>query len=245
VKLRVPVVQVEVATYLIEECDLAGTQLAALALDHLRGPTNTFRHSWTTSFLRSAILARNRPFVTLVLCQPTPREIHDISKGRHVVTPDINAAVVQALNEVGASYSTMDCDPALADTAQFCENYGIPLDRSANAIVLASKRPAGIHAMFLVLATTRLDANGHGRQLMDSRKISFASADVTSAVTGMEIGGVTPFGRPHDLPLFVDAAVLETEWVIVGGGSRDMKVKVDPEVFERLHNTEVIEGLAS
>jgi hypothetical protein len=75
VKLRVPVVQVEVATYLIEECDLAGTQLAALALDHLRGPTNTFRHSWTTSFLRSAILARNRPFVTLVSCQPTSREI--------------------------------------------------------------------------------------------------------------------------------------------------------------------------
>ncbi len=99
--------------------------------------------------------------------------------------------------------------------------------------------------MFLVLATTRLDANGHGRQLMDSGKISFASADVTSAVTGMEIGGVTPFGRPHDLPLFVDAAVLEPEWVIVGGGSRDMKIKVNPEVFSRLQGTEVIEGLAS
>jgi prolyl-tRNA editing enzyme YbaK/EbsC (Cys-tRNA(Pro) deacylase) len=139
----------------------------------------------------------------------------------------------------------MDCDPSLADTAQFCEHYGIPLDRSANAIVLASKRPSGIYAMFLVLATTRLDANGHGRQLMDSRKISFASADVTSAVTGMEIGGVTPFGRPHDLPLFVDSAVLEAEWVIIGGGSRDMKVKVNPEVFARLQGTEVVGGLAS
>jgi hypothetical protein len=64
VKLRVPVVQVEVATCLIEERDLAGTQLVALALDHLRGPTNTFRHSWTTSFLRPAIMARNRPSVT-------------------------------------------------------------------------------------------------------------------------------------------------------------------------------------
>jgi len=61
--LRVPVVQVEVATCLEEERDLAGTQLVALALDHLRGPTNTFRHSWTTSFLRATMLARNRPHV--------------------------------------------------------------------------------------------------------------------------------------------------------------------------------------
>jgi hypothetical protein len=61
--LRVPVVQGEVATCLEEECDLAGTQLVALALDHLRDPTNTFRHSWTTSFLRPTMLARNRPLV--------------------------------------------------------------------------------------------------------------------------------------------------------------------------------------
>ena len=153
--------------------------------------------------------------------------------------------MLRALNEAGAHYSTMDCDPALADTAQFCEHYEIPLDHSANAIVLASKRPSGIHAMFLVLATTRLDANGKGRQLMDVRKVSFASTDVTAAVTGMDLGGVTPFGRPQGLSLFVDAAVLEPEWVIVGGGSRDMKIKVDPEVFERLEGTQIIKGLAT
>lgn len=58
--LRVPVVQVEVATCLKEERDLAGSQLVALALDHLRDPMNTFGHSWTTSFLRPTILPRNR-----------------------------------------------------------------------------------------------------------------------------------------------------------------------------------------
>jgi prolyl-tRNA editing enzyme YbaK/EbsC (Cys-tRNA(Pro) deacylase) len=161
------------------------------------------------------------------------------------LTPDIKPAVLLALKDVGAHYSTMDCDPALADTAEFCKHYEIPLDQSANAIVLASKRPSGIHAMFLVLATSRLDANGKGRQLMDARKVSFASTAVTTAVTGMDLGGVTPFGRPQGLSLFVDAAVLDPEWVIVGGGSRDMKIKVDPEVFERLEGTRIIEGLAT
>lgn len=139
----------------------------------------------------------------------------------------------------------MECDPELADTALFCEHYGIPLNQSANAIVLVSKRPSGVHAMFLVLATTRLDVNRMGRQLMDVRKVSFASSDVTSAVTGMVVGGVTPFGRPRDLPLFVDAAVMAQEWVVVGGGSRDMKIKVDPEVFTRLDGTRIVQGLAT
>ena len=157
----------------------------------------------------------------------------------------LRTRVVEALNAAGASFETMECDPALADTAAFCAHYGIPPEQSANAIMLASRRPEGVHAMFLVLATTRLDVNRMGRQLMDVRKVSFAPHDLTAEVTGMEIGGVTPFGLPPDMPLFVDAAVTEQTWVIVGGGSRDMKVKVDPEVFTRMPSTTVVDGLAS
>jgi prolyl-tRNA editing enzyme YbaK/EbsC (Cys-tRNA(Pro) deacylase) len=106
--------------------------------------------------------------------------------GRHwypIVTADIRSAVTRALVEAEADFSVMDCDPDVADTAQFCEHYGIPPNQSANAIVLASKRPPGVHAMFLVLSTTRLDVNRMGRQLMDVKKVSFASSDVTSSVT--------------------------------------------------------------
>ena len=99
--------------------------------------------------------------------------------------------------------------------------------------------------MFLVLATTRLDVNRKGRDLMDVKKVSFAPPETTAEVTGMVMGGVTPFGLPEDLPLFVDAGVLDHPWVIVGGGSRDMKIKVDPEVFARLPNTTVVDGLAT
>ena len=59
------------------------------------------------------------------------------------------------------------------------------------------------------------------------------------------MGGVTPFGRPAELPLFVDAAVMDHPWVVVGGGTRDMKVKVDPSVFHDLDNTTVVDGLAN
>ena len=158
---------------------------------------------------------------------------------------DLRDRVIASLEETGATYETMACDPDLADTAAFCEAYGIPPAQSANAIVLASRRPVGVNAMFLVLATTRLDVNRMGRDLMGVRKVSFAPPEVTAEVTGMVMGGVTPFGRPDDMPLFVDAAVMDHPWVVVGGGTRDMKVKLDPAVFRDMANTAVVEGLAA
>jgi prolyl-tRNA editing enzyme YbaK/EbsC (Cys-tRNA(Pro) deacylase) len=161
------------------------------------------------------------------------------------VTDDLKRRVIDSLLALTANFDTMDCDPDLADTAQFCEAYDIPLDQSANAIMLASKRPAGVNVVCMVLATHRLDVNGVARRAMDVRKVSFAAPEATAEVTGMVMGGVTPFGLPDDVPVLVDAAVLQHPWVVVGGGTRDMKVTVDPEVFTRMANVQVVEGLAN
>ena len=42
---------------------------------------------------------------------------------------------------------------------------------------------------------------------MNVRKLSFAPADVTADLTGMMIGGVTPFALPPELPLYIDARI--------------------------------------
>ena len=60
----------------------------------------------------------------------------------------------------------------------------------------------------------------------------------------MEIGGVTPLGLPETLPLWVDARIMELDYVILGGGGRDTKIRVDPAIFYRTPATEVVEGLA-
>lgn len=157
---------------------------------------------------------------------------------------ELEQTVIDSLVALTANFDTMECDPDLADTAEFCEHYGIPPEQSANAIMLASKRPVGVNVVCLVLATHRLDVNGVGRSEMDVKKVSFASPDLTADLTGMLMGGVTPFGLPDDIPVFVDSAVMDHPWVIVGGGSRSMKIKVDPEVFGRMEHVRVVEGLA-
>jgi prolyl-tRNA editing enzyme YbaK/EbsC (Cys-tRNA(Pro) deacylase) len=157
----------------------------------------------------------------------------------------IEQRVVDHLGDLGARYEILDCDPALADTAAFCEHYGYGMDVSANAIVIASRRPLGKACVCLGLATTRLDVNRRVKGLLGVSKLSFASPEATVEATGMEIGGVTPFGLPEGLPIYVDGRIPQLERCIVGGGSRSIKLLIDPEVFVRMPGVEVVEGLAS
>ena len=152
--------------------------------------------------------------------------------------------VISALESASIRYEEMDCDPELADTAQFCAAYGVPLDRSANTIVVASRKPEGHVAACLVLATDRLDVNGTVRHRLGVRKASFAGAEQTKELTGMEIGGVTVFGLPNGIPIWVDSKVLAPEWVVIGAGSRSAKIKLDPRQLEGLGGIEVVEGLS-
>jgi prolyl-tRNA editing enzyme YbaK/EbsC (Cys-tRNA(Pro) deacylase) len=157
---------------------------------------------------------------------------------------DIEAQVRSALEATGTDYELIEIDPDLADTAAFCAHYGYPEHQSGNAIVVASKKPPGHFAACLVLATTRLDVNSRVRKLMGVRKVSFAPADQTADITGMMIGGVTPFALPADLPLYIDSRIMALDWVIVGGGSRSLKLKVEPAALAALPNAEVVDALA-
>jgi prolyl-tRNA editing enzyme YbaK/EbsC (Cys-tRNA(Pro) deacylase) len=156
----------------------------------------------------------------------------------------IEASVRAALEAVTDSFEILPCDPALADTAAFCAHYGVDPSQSANTIVVASKKEPKRYAACLVLATTRLDVNHAVRSLLDNAKLSFASGEETAALTGMTMGGVTVFALPPDLPIFIDSAVLAAPSVVIGGGSRSMKVRLSPDVLRRVPNARVIEGLA-
>ena len=152
--------------------------------------------------------------------------------------------VLDAVRATGFDPEIVPCDPDLADTAAFCDAYGFGLDQSANAIVVVGKGDPRIYVCCLVLATTRLDVNGVVRKRLGRKKASFASADETAEMTGMQIGGVTPYGLPHDLPIWIDAAIMQVPNVIVGGGSRDRKLLVPPESLAALPAAEIVENLA-
>lgn len=146
----------------------------------------------------------------------------------HSPRSPLEQQVLAAVDATGLAYDIIDVDPSLADTAEFCAHYGYPLETSGNCILVASKDDEPVMAACLALATTKLDVNKRVRKLLGVRKLSFAPPELTREVTGMEIGGVTPFALPGHLPIWVDARIADLERVIVGGGSRSIKLSVPP-----------------
>lgn len=156
---------------------------------------------------------------------------------------DLEPTVAECLQKYGIEHKVLYCDPELADTAKFCEHYGYELAHASNAIVVATKSAPIQYACCMVLATTKLDANKKVREIMDGRKVSFATPEQTKELTGMLIGGVTPFGL-QSIPLLIDAAVMKQPQVIAGGGNRSTKVLLNPSEYRKLPNAQIIEGLA-
>ncbi|CAN5429544.1 YbaK/EbsC family protein [soil metagenome] len=157
---------------------------------------------------------------------------------------DVEPRVLAALAASGEPFEIVECDPELADTAKFCAAYNYSPDNSANTIVAIGKSEPPIFVACLALATTRLDVNGVVRRRLEVRKASFAPAADTVAITGMQIGGVTPFALPPSIPIWVDGEVTRREQLIVGGGSRSIKVLCPPRTLLAIPNVTVIEGLA-
>jgi prolyl-tRNA editing enzyme YbaK/EbsC (Cys-tRNA(Pro) deacylase) len=152
----------------------------------------------------------------------------------------VERRVVAVLDGLGVPYEVQPIDPAFADTAAYCQRYGVPLDHAANTIIVVSKREPRRYAACVVTATTRLDVNRAVRHLLDASKVSFASADETRELTGMLLGGVTVFALPAELPIYIDDKVMQLEWAILGSGSRSSKIRVAPEALRRLPGAQVV-----
>jgi prolyl-tRNA editing enzyme YbaK/EbsC (Cys-tRNA(Pro) deacylase) len=162
--------------------------------------------------------------------------------------PDLLAAPVIAALDGGSgdpdAVMVAPIDPQLADTAAFCDAYGVTPDVSANCVVVAGRRAGEARfAAVVVLATTRADVNNLVRRRIEARKASFAPMDLAVAETGMEYGGITPIGVPPDWPLLIDQAVVATPEVIVGSGVRRSKLALPGAWLAGLPGAEVVDGL--
>ena len=160
------------------------------------------------------------------------------------MNPDIQQRVHAFLDASGLEYQVLACDPELADTAVFCQRYDIPLENSVNTILVKAKTGGERFAACVLLANTRLDVNRVVRKRLQARRVSFAGADETRELTGMEIGGVTPICLPEELPLWIDLRVMQAQYIILGGGNRSSKIRISPRIFEHVPSSTIIDGLA-
>lgn len=140
--------------------------------------------------------------------------------------------------------AVVEIDPALADTAAMTAAYALPIDASANCVVVSGKRDGKERvAACVVRADTRADVNSLVKRLLDVRKASFLPMGRATEETGMEYGGITPLGLPDSWRLLVDPAVLDIAVAILGSGVRGSKLLLAGVHLAELPGAEVVEGL--
>jgi prolyl-tRNA editing enzyme YbaK/EbsC (Cys-tRNA(Pro) deacylase) len=206
---------------------------------------------------RDAAEVRRLPAIRAVWSRPEPyRRIGDVASATApqlgslswlpaADRPDLlGAPVAAALPQLGGAAWVAEIDDDLADTAAFSDAYGVPLEASANCVVVAARRAGQTSlAACVVLATTRADVNGLVRRHLDARKASFAPQDVAVAESGMAFGGITPVGLPAGWPVLVDAAVAAADLVVIGSGTRGSKLALPGPALAALPRAAVLEGL--
>jgi len=140
--------------------------------------------------------------------------------------------------------AVVEIDPELADTAAMTEAYDVPLDASANCVVVAGRRDGEERiAACVVRADTRADVNNLVKRALDVRKASFLSMARAVEESGMEYGGITPVGLPADWRLLVDSRVLEIDAAIIGSGVRRSKLLLPGALLAELPDAEVLDDL--
>jgi prolyl-tRNA editing enzyme YbaK/EbsC (Cys-tRNA(Pro) deacylase) len=161
-----------------------------------------------------------------------------------LLAPSVRDAIAGWTPDQLAGVGVTEIDPDLADTAAFCERYGVLALESANCVVIAGRRgEVTTLVACVVLATTRADVNGLVRRSIDAKKASFAPMDVAVEASGMEYGGITPVGLPPDWPLLIDSAVAASPAVVVGSGVRRSKLVLPGSALAGLPGAQVVEGL--
>lgn len=144
----------------------------------------------------------------------------------------------------GGAVGVVEIDPELADTAATVEAYQIPVEASANCVVVAGKRGGEERiAACVVLADSRADVNNLVKRMLDVRKASFLSMDRAVEETGMEYGGITPIGLPTGWRLLVDERAAAAPVAMIGSGLRQSKLLLSGADLARIPTAEVVPGL--
>ncbi|HTW82805.1 MAG TPA: YbaK/EbsC family protein [Candidatus Sulfotelmatobacter sp.] len=163
------------------------------------------------------------------------------SEAPELLAAPVRAALDGLASAQRAQIALAEIDPALADTAAFCERYAVRLDQSANCVVLAARREGRAwFAACVILATTRADVNGVVKKTLGASKLSFAAMDAAVEATGMEYGGITPLGLSADWPLLIDERVTAAGDVVIGSGVRRSKLLLPGALLAQLPGAQVL-----
>lgn len=124
-------------------------------------------------------------------------------------------------------------DPIYKGGDDFCHHYKVPPEHGANCIVLqASRGDKKWFVATLVPVGCKMDIGGYVRRTVNARKLSVAPLQEVLDATQMEYGSITVVGLPDDWDILIDSRIAEKDYVFIGSGKVQSKLKVPGAFFK-------------
>ncbi len=138
-----------------------------------------------------------------------------------------------------------EIDPAFADGESLHREYGVPYETEMNCIIAEGTRgEEKRYAALLIPYGMRANMNGALKRAMDVKKVSMADKGLAVGMSGMEFGSITPVGLPEEWIILADPRVTRQEYIILGGGRVNAKVRIPSALLRELPGYGELEGLA-
>ena len=145
---------------------------------------------------------------------------------------------VRVLNLAGIDYSlrSFEHDPATrrygSDAA---DKLGVSSDQVFKTLMI---QVDGTPVTALVPVSGKLDLKALA-SARGAKKAQLSGVAETERRTGYPVGGVSPFGQRHAVPVVVDRTALDHSAVFVSAGRRGLEIEIRPEDLVMLTNAQV------
>ncbi|MGO3894205.1 Cys-tRNA(Pro) deacylase [Brevibacterium aurantiacum] len=155
------------------------------------------------------------------------------SKPTSAATP-----AVRVLNLAGIEYTlhSFDHDPSTRRYgSEAADKLGVGSDQVFKTLMI---QVDGAPVTALVPVSWQLDLKGLA-SARGAKKAQLAGVAETERRTGYPVGGVSPFGQRHAVPVVIDRTALEHSSVFVSAGRRGLEIEIRPEDLVMLTNAQV------
>lgn len=69
---------------------------------------------------------------------------------------------------------------------------------------------------------------------IQAKTVAPCTPDVASRHSGYLVGGTSPFGLRHSMPIYMERTIVELAYIYINGGSRGFLVRLDPKDAQRI-----------
>lgn len=122
---------------------------------------------------------------------------------------------------------------------------GLPAERGAKSLLLKVKgKKKEPYTFVLVVIPGNTKANMPNlKGLLNTKSISFASADAVKEILGCELGACHPFGCLHKIRTIVDNSLLRHEKIAINPGLNTKTILIAPKDYLTVANPEVHDNI--